>query len=256
MTSAPALTVAPDELVALVAGRLPGALVGFDVDGVLAPIVAHVDHSALTDGVAEALAVLAALGDVALVSGRSLVSLAGLLDFPPGLHVIGSHGLEQHGGDHIVLTTAEHDAYAALTALADRTVAAAGDGAWIERKPASLVVHTRQADGNGVAAAIGQLVADAAAVSGATVKIGHAVIELMVRTTDKGTALLDLGRRLGAASLVYLGDDRTDEDAFERMGPDDVSVRVGPGPTAARYRLADADAAADFVIGLARQVER
>jgi len=59
VTSAPALTVAPDELVALVAGRLPGALVGFDVDGVLAPIVAHVDHSALTDGVAEALAVLA-----------------------------------------------------------------------------------------------------------------------------------------------------------------------------------------------------
>lgn len=250
------IDVSPAELVDEVCRHLPGALVGFDVDGVLAPIVAHIDESALSDGVAEALAVLARNLHVALVSGRSLASLTGLLEFPPGLHVIGSHGLEEHGGDGIVLSGDEQAAYAALTRLADRTAADAGPGAWVEHKPASVVVHTRQADGAAAAGAVGRLVADATHVPGATVKTGHEVVELLVRTADKGTALLALGERLGATALVYLGDDRTDEDAFERMGPADVSVRVGPGATAARFRLADAEAAASFVRALARQVER
>jgi trehalose 6-phosphate phosphatase len=38
---------------------------------------------------------------------------------------------------------------------------------------------------------------------------------------------------------MYLGDDRTDEDGFRALGPDDVSVKVGEGETAARHRVAD-----------------
>jgi trehalose 6-phosphate phosphatase len=43
---------------------------------------------------------------------------------------------------------------------------------------------------------------------------------------------------------VYVGDDTTDEDAFEALSdrPDAVTVRVGPGDTAARYRLDDVNA--------------
>jgi trehalose 6-phosphate phosphatase len=48
---------------------------------------------------------------------------------------------------------------------------------------------------------------------------------------------------LGAAAVVYLGDDLTDEDVFGRLGPADVGVKVGEGETRARHRVADPDAA-------------
>jgi trehalose 6-phosphate phosphatase len=56
---------------------------------------------------------------------------------------------------------------------------------------------------------------------------------------DKGSALRRLRAELGSAGAVYLGDDVTDEDGFRALGPDDVAVKVGEGPTDARYRVPD-----------------
>jgi trehalose 6-phosphate phosphatase len=58
---------------------------------------------------------------------------------------------------------------------------------------------------------------------------------------DKGDALRRLREELGSAGTLYLGDDVTDEDGFRALGPDDVTVKVGEGPTDARYRVADLD---------------
>ena len=85
--------ITPEALVELLLPRVTDALLAFDVDGVLAPLVAHADEAKLSEGVADALAILAGRHHVALLSGRSLGSLSRLLDFPDGLHVIGSHGL-------------------------------------------------------------------------------------------------------------------------------------------------------------------
>ena len=251
---APGLLVQPSDLTTAVLERLPGALLAFDVDGVLAPLVEHVDQSALTPGVDEALAVLARHTPVTLLSGRSLDSLKRLLDFPPGLFVIGSHGLEVHGASGVELTGDEQDLYELLTSLGRRCVEESGRGAWLEYKPASVAVHTRQADRARASDAVAALVAAAMRLDEATVKAGHQVVELFVRDTDKGTALLDLAGRVEAKSLVFLGDDRTDEEAFARMGPGDLSVRVGPGETVARLRLAGHAQAAEFVIRLADSV--
>jgi len=246
--------IAPAELIAAVLPRLPGALLAFDVDGVLAPLVDHVEQSALSTGVDAALATLARHTHVTLLSGRSLDSLRGLLDFPPGLFVVGSHGLEVHGGEGVALSSAEQDAYERVTGLGRRAVAESGDGAWLEYKPASVAVHTRQADGPGVAGAVGALEVAAMAVPGVTVKAGHDVVELLVRQTDKGTALLSLAHSVAATSVVFLGDDRTDEEAFARMSANDLAVRVGPGDTVARFRLRGTAEVTEFVTGLARAV--
>jgi trehalose-phosphatase len=72
-----------------------------------------------------------------------------------------------------------------------------------------------------------------------TLKPGKEVLELAVTDADKGTALLRLRDDLGAVATVYLGDDRTDEDAFRALSPGDLTVKVGEGETAARYRVAD-----------------
>jgi trehalose 6-phosphate phosphatase len=42
---------------------------------------------------------------------------------------------------------------------------------------------------------------------------------------------------LAAAGVLYLGDDVTDEDGFRALGPDDVTVKIGDGDTAARHRV-------------------
>jgi trehalose 6-phosphate phosphatase len=248
--------VAPAELAGLVLARLPGALLGFDVDGVLAPLVAHADAAALTPGVAESLALLARRCEVVVLSGRSLASLRRMFEFSSGLHVVGSHGLEFHGGHSVELSDDEQRVYELLTLLGRSAVQACGPGAWLEYKPASVVVHTREAHAPIVPDVLDMVRRVVDGIEGATIKPGHHVIELMARHGSKGDALLDIGKRVGATSLVFLGDDVTDEDAFARMGPDDVSVRVGPGPTIARYRLGGPTDAAEYIDLLAKGLSR
>ena len=67
-------------------------------------------------------------------------------------------------------------------------------------------------------------------------------------TTSKGSAIDLLRERDGATAVVYLGDDVTDEKAFARLRDGDVGVKVGPGPSAARYRI---DSPEDVAVALA-----
>lgn len=238
-------------LAATIEPMLPTALVGFDVDGVLAPIVDHADDARLTDGVRDALARLGMRTEVAILSGRSLGDLERQFAFPSGLHVIGSHGLEERGAGDVVLDADERYTFDQLEILATKAVEAAGEGAWLEYKPASVVVHTRNAEPERVGPALEALTRLASMIDGAQVKPGHHVLELLARTASKGQALLDLARRLGRSPLVFLGDDVTDEDAFALMGDDDVSIRVGDGASVARYRVDGPDAVADLLGRLA-----
>ena len=71
---------------------------------------------------------------------------------------------------------------------------------------------------------------------------GKNVVELPVLDADKGSAVLALRAELGAAAVVYAGDDVTDEHAFAVLGDGDVTVKVGPGETVATFRVPDATA--------------
>jgi trehalose-phosphatase len=231
------------ELAELVEPVLGDALVAFDVDGVLAPIVEHTDDSRLLPGTTAALSALARRTTVAILSGRSLESLERLFAFPAGLQVIGSHGLEVRDAGPIELDDDERYTIDQLELLGTKAVEAAGDGAWLEYKPASVVAHIRLADPALADPALDALTNLARMIDGAQVKAGHKVVELLARHASKGIALLDLARRLDRAPIVYVGDDLTDEDAFGMMGAGDISVRVGPGETVARFRV---DAPADI----------
>ena len=68
------------------------------------------------------------------------------------------------------------------------------------------------------------------------------------------SACLNLARARGAEATLYLGDDVTDERAFEALDPDagDVTVKVGDGDTAAAWRVDDV---ADVVATLRLFVE-
>jgi len=67
-------------------------------------------------------------------------------------------------------------------------------------------------------------------------------VEANTQGIDKGWAYRALQRRLAASDLIVMaGDDRTDEDMFRAGGEDVWSIKVGPGVTAARYRVASPD---------------
>jgi trehalose 6-phosphate phosphatase len=111
----------------------------------------------------------------------------------------------------------------------------------IEDKGRSIAVHFRQAPeaAEDCRAALAALIEPIPTLE---MLEGHCVVEARRRGTSKGhavNALLDRAPFAGRMPVV-LGDDRTDEDAFaaaDRHGG--YGVRVGPEPTAARYRLAD-----------------
>jgi trehalose-phosphatase len=242
----------PTALAATVAAAPRPLLIGLDVDGVLAPLVGHADDAALLDGMAPAITQVAALSrvHVAVVSGRSVGDLERFA-FGDHLEVIGSHGNERRSRPMAPLDDQESHRLAELDRLAVEAAAVAGHGAWVERKPTSVVLHVRQADPDRGMVALEQLTRAVAGVPGAGTKAGSDVLEVIARPADKGTALLQLASECGAVTTVFLGDDVTDEDAFARLGPADLPVKVGDGDTLARHRLADPGAVLTMLRALA-----
>jgi trehalose-phosphatase len=230
----------PDDLAALVAASPRPMLIGLDVDGVLAPIVGHADAAMLVDGVLDAIHSIAHLAGVrvAVVSGRSVVDL-GRFGFGADVDVIGSHGAERRDRPQVPLDDAERARLATLEGLTVAAVDRAGVGAWIERKPASVVLHIREADPTRATGALADLERNADDVEGATTKLGNGVLELFARPADKGVALLGLAGELGAVTTVFVGDDTTDEEAFARLRPGDIAIKVGETATIASHRLRD-----------------
>jgi trehalose 6-phosphate phosphatase len=73
---------------------------------------------------------------------------------------------------------------------------------------------------------------------------GKKVVELRPEGLTKGTAVRRVAAEHPDRTPVYLGDDTTDEDAFEALQALDraaVTVRIGDEETRADYRLAGPD---------------
>jgi trehalose 6-phosphate phosphatase len=215
-------------------------LVAVDVDGTLSPLAPRADQAALVPGAADVLATLVARGvPVAVVSGRGLDDLRRQFPWPDGLRLIGSHGLEDSAQHAVVPTAEERQRLQAVRTLAERA-AAAVPGAWVEQKVAGVAFHYRQAKPASKGSVASQRLAERLArLEKVWVRRGHLVLEASVRPGNKAEAVAWLRSEVGAAAVVFAGDDETDEDVFRAAAPSDVTVRVGPGETAARYRAAD-----------------
>jgi trehalose 6-phosphate phosphatase len=215
-------------------------LVAVDVDGTLSPLAPRADQAALVPGAADVLATLVAKGvPVAVVSGRGLDDLRQQFPWPDGLRLIGSHGLEDSAQHAVVPTAEERQRLQAVRTLAERA-AAAVPGAWVEQKVAGVAFHYRQAKPASKGSVASQRLAERLArLEKVWVRRGHLVLEASVRPGNKAEAVAWLRSEVGAAAVVFAGDDETDEDVFRAAAPSDVTVRVGPGETAARYRAAD-----------------
>lgn len=222
--------------------RSPVVVVACDYDGTLAPIV---DDPAAAFPHRESIAALRALAvlpdtHVALISGRSLEDLARLSRLPAEVHLVGSHGSEFDLSFARALpdeaVELRNRVTAELEAIASRT-----PGAIVERKPAGVAFHVRQAQEADAKSALEEVVAGAGSQSGVHVKFGKKVVELSVVGTDKGQALERIRSAYSADAVVFVGDDITDEDAFTVLRGSDVGIKVGEGPSVATLRIDDVD---------------
>jgi len=239
--------------------RAGTTLVALDFDGVLAPLVDDPATSRALPASARAIERLAATGvPVALVSGRALADLWTVAQPPPGVHLVGGHGAE-HGRatpegllrEPFDLLPEQARALAELTASLEAVTA--GTTARVERKPASVVLHTRTA-GRDDARRLTDAATALGEAAGVDVLAGKDVVELSVLAVSKGDALRVLRARLGVTRIFYAGDDVTDERAFALLEPQDVTVKVGPGATVAQHRLADPAAVAVLLDDIASLV--
>lgn len=246
-----------------IAGRLAGVTpaVFLDYDGTLTPIVEHARDATLPEATRQAIAALAAVVPVAIVSGRDLADVRAMVGID-GIAYAGSHGF-----DIVEPDGARHErAPEALPAL-DRAHAALEEevgtvpGASVERKRFAVAVHFRQAD----PAAVGDIEqAVDRAVTAADGQLrktgGKKIFELRPAVEwDKGRALRWLLDALGldrpGVVPLYVGDDVTDEDAFAAIAADGIGVVVrgedDGRATAAHYRLETTDQVRDLLTDLA-----
>ncbi len=221
-------------------------VVALDFDGTLAPLVDDPDASRPLPEAVAALRRIAEVPDVtlALVSGRSLVDLHRRAEVPVGTVLVGSHGGERgRAGEHGLVhdpieLTAEQDALLVQVGAGLQRAARGRDGVWVQHKPAAAVLHTRLAEREVAAAATREALAVVGDL-GLSPMQGKDVVEVSVLAVTKGQALLALRDDVRAVTVLYAGDDTTDEHAFTDLGDGDVTIKVGAGRTAARYRVPD-----------------
>lgn len=218
-----------------------------DFDGTLAPIAERPEGVRLPPPVRRTLARLARhpRSRVGILSGRSLKDVrrrAGI----PGAAYAGCHGLEiawrrtrfRHPGAVAAVPLLRR----AARELRERT--RRFEGAFLEWKGLTVSLHFRLADRRAIPT-LRAIVWDVSRrAPGLEVLPGKKVLEFRPRVTwGKGEAALAI-RDLLAKSLrrqppltIYLGDDKTDEEAFRALRGKAISVAVGRRRARAAYRL-------------------
>jgi trehalose 6-phosphate synthase/phosphatase len=221
-------------------------LVLLDYDGTLVPFAPRPRDAVPAPRVVDLMGRVATAPGVtaAIVSGRSRADLESYFGHVPDLWLVGEHGAyvrspitrewemgRPHPGNEWkrrVLPVLEH--------FIDRT-----PGSFLEEKELALVWHHRLADpefgewlANELVATLEEMLADTElhAIR------GNKTVEVRFAWANKGEVVDRLqSLRPDADFRLAIGDDRTDEDLFQRLRGEAWTVRVGEGPSSARYSV-------------------
>jgi trehalose-phosphatase len=229
-------------------------LLFLDYDGTLAPFRARREDALPLPATLSRLRMLAAEEGttVTIVSGRPLAELEPLLLSLPFARV-GEHGWEEREVDAPMV---HHPIEAAVEAALDAAAASLaedGYGERVERKRTGLVVHVRGLGEDAAAETLAACEALLAPWPGrVALRLDHpnGGLELRAIGRDKGRAVRERIERAGpGAFAVYVGDDRTDEDAFAIVRETGLGIRVGAAdvPTLAAALLPDPAAIPEFL---------
>lgn len=235
------------ELTGEIAGRRPAVFL--DYDGTLTPIAERPEQATLSDEMRGTLRRLASVWPTTIVSGRGRADVADLVALEE-LNYAGSHGFDIAGpeADGVRLEVDPELAPVVASAVEElRERIEEIPGVLVEDKTYSAAVHYRQVEASRVAEverAVDSVLAERPRLKKSS---GKQVFELRPSMDwDKGRAVLWLleALELEVAEFVplYVGDDVTDEDAFQALSEGrgiGVVVTDRPRATAARYSVHD-----------------
>lgn len=235
---------------------LSGIALFLDVDGTLLEIAARPQAVSVPDDLRERLRALflASGGAVALVSGRAITSLDALFA-PLTLPSAGLHGFE-HRGASGAYRTRQPPSGAALQAARAAMLhfALPHAGLMVEDKQFALALHYRGAPQleESVVTAMRRIAADVR--DELELQRGKMVVELRPAGATKAEAVAAFLEEAPFAGRlpIFIGDDFTDEPAFELVNRlAGLSVVVSAArPSAARARLTDVAAVRGWLGGL------
>ena len=212
-----------------------------DVDGTLIHIADTPQAVVVDQPLLDLIASLhrASGGAVALVSGRMISDLQSLLGMSQ-LPLAGLHGLERRDSAGRLWIHAAPPAAKSAIKEALAPLLARHPGLLLEDKGLTLALHYRLAPQ--LAAYVHRLMPRMVGLAGAGLELqrGKRVVEIKPAGIDKGTAVAEYlaeppfkGRR-----PVFIGDDLNDEHGFAEVNRlDGISIKVGKGPSCARFRL-------------------
>ncbi|KAF8065492.1 TPP1 [Scenedesmus sp. PABB004] len=239
-----------------------------DYDGTLTPIVNNPEQAILSPQMRDTVRQVAHLFPTAIISGRGRDKVEGFVQLPE-LFYAGSHGMDIAGprDDHSNLTPHNFQAAAEFRPMIDQLYHDLCQrlqdipGASVEHNNFCVSAHFRNCateNWQQVVAAVNASVA--AAPAHLHVTRGRKVLEVRPQVDwDKGRALLHLLEVLGLQAQadvlpIYIGDDKTDEDAFAALSGGGVGILVSTKakPTAAAFTVRDPDEVAAFLGMLVR----
>lgn len=232
-----------------------------DYDGTLTPIVSTPEKAFISQEVKELLSELSKSPKckLAIISGRALKDIKNIIGLK-GIIYSGNHGLEIKG-PKIKFATPVSARYKAILKHLKNSLKKKLPfikGAFVEDKGLSLSLHYRLVDKKNIPqvktifheAIILYLVRNKIKI-----KTGKMVLEVRPPSEwDKGKVVLWLLTRQRFALKgsdvfpIYIGDDKTDEDAFKVLENKGVTVFVGmPKPSYAKYYLKDTSEVKEFL---------
>jgi trehalose-phosphatase len=230
-------------------------LLMLDYDGTLAPFTTDRDRALPYDCVRALLPRLAAARHlrVVLISGRSVEDLVALLELAVLPEIWGSHGWERRMSDGTYLPPPLEKHTASALKREWSWLTSSYPAHACEKKPASVALHWRGFSDTDTAVMRSHTLRRwlrTPSKEGLEVHEFDGGVELRATGRTKGDAVRALLEETPAPyAAAYLGDDRTDEDAFEALGTHGLSVlvRSEQRPTAAQLRLAPPGELCDFL---------
>jgi trehalose 6-phosphate synthase/phosphatase len=191
--------------------------------------------------------------DITILSGRSETDLAAFFG-SFSFRLIAEHGASWRQPGKKSWERPDHKLkYAWKDKLLPilRVYEQATPGSMVEEKPSAIVWHYRKADeefGAWKANRLTQELSALAANQPIKVRHGKKMVEVNAADINKGAAVARVLEKLPNYGIaICAGDDLTDEGMFELTLPRLLTIKVGPGLTQARFRIADPAAFRQFL---------